>query len=445
MKKLLILLLLFPMLQGFAQTPITFKFKPAITAAAKAEINKSFPYDLVKNKEYYIRLENVNTAFHEIKVNPKLSNLNTSIPDILKPILPGLSSTEDVNSLIVGGGDLKSSLDPLLAAPYADSINHAYEQAYEEHKKLENFIVKTNALKMFILSNPNNSVACADEAKEYSDEFYESFKSTTGKPDRKEKLKEAILLSIHTFTGNSEAIKQLVQSQSDMIPDNITFILKNLNRYTTYLEENEPKILQQVDFLYATIDAIDHKLTIPFLVKKDLTTVQFVVLNKFTGDTIAKVNESLYTTGGFRLDFTTGFFLNSIYTNDYFLGTNSEGSKIIRREASPKFDVAVGGLAHVSYRFKSYVKVGPAIGVALSPLDVKTRYMAGIGVILGRKSQLAITGGWAFGKVKVLSGRVSEDGTTPMAVLPADLTAVPTYDRHQFGLFLGLSYNLTAK
>ena len=103
-------------------------------------------------------------------------------------------------------------------------------------------------------------------------------------------------------------------------------------------------------------------------------------------------------------------------------------SQMIVEENSRNFDISIGALAQLTYSPISCFGVGLNFGAGLSPLDGKTRLLMGGHLQFGRKNRIVLSGGAALAKMKVLSGQVSDDNSTPETV-PASLTAVPTFEK----------------
>lgn len=447
MKKITVVILVFLQINCFGQESIKFNLIPSNVASNeydKVELETKNK-DLIKNKEYFIYLGNINSAYYDVKINPTLSNIKSIIPDVLKPILPGIPD----NNLIA---DMKV-LDQKSGLPA--TIQSSYDEARHESIKLEKLVKSSKELKEHIVANKNDASTCAAKAQFFLSELGSSSVFGTGTPVEIDKLKEKVKNSTYIFLANWEASKLLLEGnpippsgtpyQTANELNEVLKAMKEFNQYNQFIIENKDKFINIVDFIFATSKAEDFKRTKPFTNNKDLTTVSFVVTNKLNGDTLLKHNEELFTTGGWKLDFTTGFFYNTINNNDFFLEVAEDGTKSIKNERNPKSDLAIGALAHFAFRALSNLKIGPSIGPAVSPLDGKIRYLGGLSFVVGRRNQLAISGGAALAKIKVLSGKVSRNGEEPLDIIPADVTSVPTYEKHKWGIFLGVSYNLTAK
>jgi len=400
-----------------------------ITAKSKIEPNKG--------DSYYIKLNKVNTAYYQVKINPVQSNFKSTIPDILKSVLPGIS-TSDISILNIH--QLQSIPGvPLIPSNYYEKIQSVFNDAAEEFNKLQELVEINNSLKAYIITNKDDYNLCKQKALPEITKVCTMFSNAANKKT----LKENINISIHSFIASWATAKTMIETAPGANPEKLVDLLKDFNLYNQFVIDNQDKFLGIVDFLYSTSTAEEDIKSSMFKNLKDKTTINFLILNKLSGDTILKSKEELFSSKGWKLDFTTGFFYNNLFSKDYYLTTINNEKKILE-EDSQNFDIAIGAMAHLTYRVTSSFKVGPGLGVALSPLDGKTRYLFGLTTILGRKNQLAINFGPALSKVKQLSGKISLDGKNQVDPLSADVTSVTTYEKMKWGGFLGLTYNLTA-
>ncbi|MGB3779449.1 MAG: hypothetical protein WA960_13905, partial [Tunicatimonas sp.] len=102
--------------------------------------------------------------------------------------------------------------------------------------------------------------------------------------------------------------------------------------------------------------------------------------------------------------------------------------------------VALGALLHCSYRATGGFGIGVNFGAALSPFDGSTRYLTGLSFLFGRKTQFALSGGYALSKLNVLSNQVQT--INGELVTPKAVTTVPLQKRWEDGWYVGVSYSI---
>ena len=208
----------------------------------------------------------------------------------------------------------------------------------------------------------------------------------------------------------------------------------------------------------------------------DFTTIEITFRKNSTKDnspSITKVIELGNQNYIKCFSYTTGIFYNTLLNNTYIV--SSDGTKIIK-ENTPKFDISIGALANFNYVIHPDFKAGVGIGAALSPMDIKLRFLIGPTFTLGRKDELAISCGLAFAQLTALSGSISTNGvdynlplsntstTTTTNIQNTSATgvvtntqmitntsttnifkSVPTYAKWERGFFIGISWSLMKK
>src|SRR5690606_24363803 len=134
-------------------------------------------------------------------------------------------------------------------------------------------------------------------------------------------------------------------------------------------------------------------------------------------------------------------FLNTLYQKEFFLAPRNDEVNGVLEESKFRGDLAVGALAHLTYRFHPDLRMGPAIGASISPFAGKVRYLLGISGFVRKQKIVGVSTGLAIGQVNVLSGSVVRDGYGPY--LPENVNKIPTFTRTSVGFYVGLTYNFT--
>ncbi len=418
-----------------AQETITFK-----ADLAKKELVHVNTDDLKANQYYDLKILGVNTAFIDIVVETTDYSLTSSTPGILKSLLLKIP-----DSGILGFMSQES------AGP---QYNLVYNQALEHVKKLDSLTERANSL--YEVSNDHAEFRTLDmvrgiqkKAQLHLRELNQNFNATPKLLQPKEVdydlLRNSVAQSYHYIQSAKHYYKTLIEN-SDLTID--SSVANELIIYASYLEVLSEAIdletsLRYFDFLVGSTEMRNYE-QFPELLKasKDVMEAKITLINTFTNDTILSKKIDFFTKkGSFKFDFSTGFFYNNIREKSYYLEDSGDGRNQILEENGNNFDIAIGALAHFSYQFKAGIRGGLNAGAAVSPLDGITRYLFGAGVLIGREQLIGINVGASLARIDVLSNSVeSENGNL---YVPAEFTSAPTYKKSEWGIYFGLTYNLT--
>lgn len=137
--------------------------------------------------------------------------------------------------------------------------------------------------------------------------------------------------------------------------------------------------------------------------------------------------------GGLDVDFSAGFFVNSVHDRSYGI----EKEKIARRGSEPGASVTVGSLVHVSHNSDWLVRPAAAFGLGTDTAG-RLAYFAGGSLILGRGQRWVVSVGSIAASASRLGG-----GLEIGDALVGEDRAIPTEDALDLGWFVGFSYSLT--
>nr|WP_295865660.1 hypothetical protein [uncultured Chitinophaga sp.] len=154
------------------------------------------------------------------------------------------------------------------------------------------------------------------------------------------------------------------------------------------------------------------------------------------------------TVGGFKIDFSTGFFMNfgnnNFFDQSYRLDSiagDPDHATIARNDNRNKVIPSLGALMHAYYRAGWAVQPALAIGVSLSTgSSTKFNYHAGISLAAGRDQRIVASFGWTLTQATLLSSKYQEGQVVARSVMG---TTVETESFHRWGNFLAVTYNLT--
>lgn len=221
---------------------------------------------------------------------------------------------------------------------------------------------------------------------------------------------------VQTAKTNIEAHFQTKYSYKAQNPDLIAYLLVILEDVQPLYKDQVVSILNKYRSFYSIKNYFNY----------NIPQVQNVDAYIFTLSVIPKVGlksntvvdkQPIYvpTLGGFKIDFSTGLFITSLYDHRFNLRPdssvirNSYGgdsivfnrrNQIVRQTNDENLDFGVSALAHFYPRLTPSVNFALSLGAGLSiDKDPSIRYLAGGSLLLGRKGRLAITYGCAAGFV----------------------------------------------
>lgn len=422
MKKaiLVILLISFSTKALHAQTEIELPVKINI-GERSILIDKKLRKELEEDKQYNLKVTGLNSAVISLKVTAKPFEISSAAPEILKTVLPGITTS------LTGGP--KGIAEPSRnLEDYRDNINKSLDRLNELKKASDNLYKSTifnsdtekakSALQNIISLYRNNGENVNEENIEAYVKQDISYASTV-KAITDELLKKEIVLEKYKYVS----------------------LIAEINRTNELIKSgNYPRY---IEFLKKSTVAKNFVLSKPFYPEKDLVELKVSFVDTYAGDTISTVTRTLYTkkAGGIGLSFSSGFFYSEGLSDvPYYLKARQDENLAVLKDRRMFSDISVGALGHIYTNISTIVKTGPAIGLALSPFDGKSRYLLGWSVIFGKEKMLSISFGKAWAKQKQLSTAVMTDNQGDY--LPKGTSAVPTYDRIVHSWFFGLTYNL---
>lgn len=380
------------------------------------------PIDLKINNNYVVRLEGVNPAHHKLKVETKSFEIQSVQPEPFKNILFLPSSLPPgyfTNSLKLTGAP-DQSFDSVLLGKIK-KLGSIKIIADELHKNTD------SRLDSAAVAN-----ACNDVTKLYRDII------------SKDQLLDSVAMDINFINSAVNYLTAVLANSSNVDPQQAELLAisqfcaaklkeKNFLEYASYIMESK-KLDPKIDYLVSK----------KFETTKDLSEIRVILIDRYSKDTLYNENKTFYNKGGWGVSFSTGFFFNNnLNDKAYYLQKRDDGNQGIIEEDKSPYDIAVGAMAHLYYKFSSGFRLGPGLGIAVSPFDGKTRYMLGATTLIGREKKIfGISAGIAWAKVKHLSGSVSTDSNG--AYLAPEASTVPTFEKIKNNFFIGLTYNVSS-
>jgi hypothetical protein len=188
----------------------------------------------------------------------------------------------------------------------------------------------------------------------------------------------------------------------------------------------------------------------PFIADKDIHTITFTANAgkplTFGAPSKRTVLINAVTTGGIKVDYSTGIFFNSgsntFLGPEYFYEQATDSTKIIREaERSKKSMLSIGALMHLSVRQMSPIRPALSAGVSTTSGFDSFNFHLGASLIFGRPgkpNRVIVSGCFTWREVELLNNRYSlgeERGDYP--------DAVPVSKNFPIrGTFIAITYNL---
>ncbi|MFN7586411.1 MAG: hypothetical protein ACK5RI_10910 [Bacteroidota bacterium] len=149
---------------------------------------------------------------------------------------------------------------------------------------------------------------------------------------------------------------------------------------------------------------------------------------------------TIKTHGGFKVNFSTGFFLNFIGDDNYDILKDSSGKNIgVVSTAKNKITQALGGMIHAYPRWIKGPQPALSAGISLAQ-NGNMGFYGGASVMFLEKNRLVVSTGYAFNKIKQLN--TSNVNQNNLFITQSD-TQIRYNDVYRGSWFIGITYNLT--
>lgn len=382
-------------------------------AKSKKVILNDLPKKLMHNNEYLLKLVKINTAHIKVIEEVNTYAYVSDIPEILKPIFLGIPNNNVMNFFEIDTLNYKTNL-------FLTAMHH-YDKLESIRSTGSNYYGKTK-----FNPTPNDTIPIAKLKKKLE------LDSNIELVNQLKISEQFILSALTSYEHNFEKIPitdpklEILHSEYAML-QNIKLLI------------NKGTYRKSLGFLLSSLKAKDFINIKKFKGAKDVTSIDLQVINTFTNDTIFddELNFKIYKNWSF--DFTSGFIYSDISESKYYLSNrNAEFNNVVKEDILD-YDVSIGALGHISYKFSPCFMAGIGIGASLSPFDGKLRYLTGLSFLFGEQKFIGLNLGVAFSKIETLSDAIMKDNNGYFQ--PVDQTAINTVERIETGLYIGLTYN----
>lgn len=225
--------------------------------------------------------------------------------------------------------------------------------------------------------------------------------------------------------------------------------LRGLSHKLLKLSKNDPslnEIIKEILKYYSLIENYS-SFKIPVVQMQNEDMLHYDVDYFKNGKKATTSNHYLITSGGWKIDFSSGFILHNLLDKEYVTQDSSitdttSVSRIIEKNKG-NLDVSIGILSHVYPRTGRRANVGLSTGFILDN-GTTVRYLAGGSLMLGYEQRFILSGGWIGGKVNRLDNSYNRafNNYVDSDELASISSSVPTIQTWSNGFFLGITYNL---
>lgn len=209
-------------------------------------------------------------------------------------------------------------------------------------------------------------------------------------------------------------------------------------------EKNQQEIIKKsqagIDLYYLIINESFEIWTPAEQLKDDEVTLT-PKLSSPDGKTVYEFKPvTIKTHGGFKVNFSTGFFLNFIGDDNYDILKDSSGKNIgVVSTAKNKITQALGGMIHAYPRWIKGPQPALSAGISLAQ-NGNMGFYGGASVMFLEKNRLVVSTGYAFNKIKQLN--TSNVNQNNLFITQSD-TQIRYNDVYRGSWFIGITYNLT--
>jgi hypothetical protein len=351
---------------------------------------------------------------------------------------------------------------PFASNELFDNINDVREQILNKRFQLYQEFVLNVATQIGVLVQ--------NQFREYSSYNNALENGACIHPDSLESIEARRRKLINTF--------EYIQKTSAELQILVSYLDINTELYQSIARKINSNYLFLLGFL-KNLDFVSRENTVQFTLPTH-TNLKNIDLIRYTVKREDKVTKNIQTynydfwlKGGFKMDFSVGFFGTRLTDNVYnkVLLDTAGGFDLIRitRQDDGRTNFAFGGMVNVTSRNgASWINLGGSIGIAYSG-NQRLQVLTGIALHLGKTERLIVHGGIGFGTIKYLDvsannftfydrqmnevkrenlSDVKEKNRIYMIKSP-DIKytsfVIPTVEKFVGRPFIGISYNLSKR
>ncbi|MDR3025960.1 hypothetical protein [Chryseobacterium sp.] len=416
--------------------------------------DKQIPIILEKNTYVEFILKDVNvfkiTGFSTVKVE----NIDFKPPqwftDQSKPTNT-INPTDNVNALYVENTILeKKNKKSEMEYEYENlrsTIHNDFKSFFQNYQLMRSLIQLDDELN-FIISDSIfiDSVSVIESSRKL---YFSHFSHFEPKFEDYNKIESSIESLSSCYLKLNSDYKKFISLAKQLNADNFydkdfllaSEIYKNISTSTDKISLKSKNGIS----LYKKILMSQFNIILPAQqLTEDVTIITPQLKNK-KGEVVYSYSPIKFTTyGGWKINFSAGYFLSFIGNDNYTSYTNSLGNKEIAKGNTDKITNALGGLIHVYHNKPEWlVQPGFSFGISLAD-NASAGFYGGLSLFFLEKNRLITTFGYSFIKVK----RINTSNLSPImdsdryAFINVADTEIRYDNVYKGAWFFGVTYNL---
>jgi hypothetical protein len=245
-----------------------------------------------------------------------------------------------------------------------------------------------------------------------------------------------------------EKIRRSVKNDVKRVNDIIHSVELSSKFISDFSESNSIKALTD---LYTSFNPGNFSVSYATIIQKDELVFDVKVTPKSDSKCANKNYDlpiTVRTKGGFKLDFSTGIFLN-FGKKDFFDQTyrveDIEGDpdhvRIVRNKNRNHVQPSLGALLHAYFRTGGQLQPALSGGISIAASEAtRVNYHSGVSLIGGKEQRLVATVGLTLAQASILDGKYEKDQMILKDGAPED---IPRTSYYRLGYFFSFTYNLT--
>ncbi|MEN0054497.1 MAG: hypothetical protein AAGC65_12560 [Mucilaginibacter sp.] len=370
-----------------------------------------------ENQAVHFFITNFNTAKYDITVGSDYENTTSAVPDLYNTLFT-----------LLGPAGGKESLDQ------PDEIQSEFAKIINLNKQLKDFLksllTDADCTDNDILEQRKKSIldaiANAFDKKKPALSFDEKYTALkTKRITNHKKNPDGTDYKNPDFNKDIKTLYHLSTTPDSIIAETKTLIQRMGS--TTFTYHYIVPQLQNADFINFTLS----------VKPKDGSEGTKHIDNKPI---------SIPLRGGWKVDFSTGFYYSNIKNYSYGLKNHVENDTIRYKEIigedgknNGKNALGLTALVHI-YKRLGFWQPAFTFGLGGST-DLNYSFLVGPSLVCGKRNKVILSAGANFSSIKVLSDKYYDNGS--LAQVRPDVTTIDTRNKIKSGWFVGLTYSFS--
>lgn len=410
------------------------------TTAAKARAQKAAQEKLIKELE-----EKIKKLEAEMEVLKKILEEKNALAEAKDHFV------ENYNCFIAALNrlNLYVTIDEYLSSQLQETFIpdvEAFTDNFKNYiKSINNNSEDANRIRQSALETLNQLTGCYIGAKRAYEEMGKHVKAEkvtlAGGLATKDKSVEIKIDSAFVVL----ALKKFFEEEFKFITDKFNIIAPEKKRTEIINKINDGisrynKIINAKYYVYTDAQQLDDDMV---TITPKLKNSKGEVLKEFTPVKIT-------TTGGLKVDFSSGYFLSFRGDDNYTNLYDTSGIIGLQKNESDDLRHAIGALINVYPRWASKFSPGFSVGISLPTDNARVGFCAGISALMLEKNRLVLTAGVSYNRTKILNTAnlvrdevlEKQTGKETYRFANNDYKEVKYDELYRPSFFVGITYNI---